>query len=302
MEDLNNTDDFLAKWASGELSEQEMNTFRQSKDYILYETILEGTKLLDVPKVDNERLFERIHEDVIKNKKVIPMIPKWLYAVAASIALIIGSTFFFNQNTTYQSGFGEQLTIILPDGSETILNAKSKLYYKKSNWKNSERTVFLEGEAFFKVKKGSTFSVKSKDRTVSVLGTQFNVNANHDFFEVICYEGKVKVANTTISKIITKGEAVRNINSSFEEWKLNDTVPSWTIGESSFTNTPLEQVITALENQYQITINSQYIDTNQRYSGGFTHTNLKNALQTIFDAMNIKFNFTDKNTIELSVK
>ncbi|WP_103069458.1 FecR family protein [Aquimarina sediminis] len=300
MEKPDNTDDFLAKWASGELSEKEINAFKKSKDYTLYETILEGTKLLDVPTVDREQLFDRIKEDVSKEKKVIPLIPRWAYAAVASIALILGYTFFFNQNITHQSGFGEQLAVTLPDGSEAILNAKSKLYYKKGNWEQTERTVFLEGEAFFKVKKGNTFTVKSDKNSVSVLGTQFNVNASAGFFEVICYEGKVKVENSTSSRIITRGQAVRSIKSSFEEWKLNDSVPSWTIGESSFTNTPLQQVISALEKQYKITIKSRNIDLAQRYTGGFAHNNLQNALQTIFDAMNIKFIFTNNDTIELS--
>ncbi|WP_074407128.1 MULTISPECIES: FecR family protein [Aquimarina] len=300
MEKSDNIDVFLAKWASGELSEEEINAFKKSKDYTLYETILEGTKLLEVPTVDREKLFDRIQEDVSKEKKVISLIPGWAYAIAASIALILGYTLFFNQNITHQSGFGERLAITLPDGSEAILNAKSKLYYKKGSWENTERIVFLDGEAFFKVKKGNTFTVKSDHNSVSVLGTQFNVNASSKFFEVICYEGKVKVENGISSKIITKGQAVRSIDSSFEEWELNDTAPSWTSGESSFVNTPLQQVISALEKQYKITIKSERIGVDQRYSGGFAHDNLQNALHTIFDAMDIKFIFIDKNTVELS--
>ncbi|WP_109302372.1 FecR family protein [Aquimarina sp. AU474] len=300
MEKSDNIDNFLAKWASGELSEEEINAFKKTKDYELYKTILQGTELLDVPTVDREQLFNRIQDDVSKNKKAIPLVPKWAYAVAASIALILGFTFFFNQNTTHQTGFGEQLTILLPDNSEAILNAKSKIYYNKGNWEGKERMVFLEGEAFFKVKKGNTFIVKSNTNTVSVLGTQFNINTNNNLFEVICYEGKVKVENNTSSRILTQGEAIRSINSSFEEWKLNDPVPSWTTGESSFTNSPLLQVITTLEKQYNITIETAKVNINQRYSGGFTHNNLQNALHTVFDAMNIKYTFIDKDSIELS--
>ncbi len=300
MEKSDNIDDFLAKWASGELSEEEINAFKKTKDYALYETILQGTELLEVPTVDREQLYNRIQEDVSNDKKVIPLLPKWIYAVAASVALIFGYTFFFNQNTTHQTGYGEQLTVILPDNSEVILNAKSKIEYNKGNWKQDKRTVLLEGEAFFKVRKGSTFRVKYNNNVVSVLGTQFNVNANTHFFEVICYEGKVKVENSALSRVITKGEGVRSINSSFEEWKLNDQIPSWTIGKSTFTNVPLQHVITTLQKQYNITIQTQKINLNQRYSGGFDHNNLQNALHTVFDAMNIKFIFTDKDNIELS--
>ncbi len=301
MEKPNNQEDFLAKWASGELSEEEVTRFKKSKDYILYETILEGTKLLDVPNVDRKELFNKIKNESSKKKKTIAFIPNWAYAIAASIALFIGYTFLFNQNTTYQSGYGEHISIQLPDGSEAILNAKSKLWYKKNNWDKGKRVVFLNGEAFFKVKHGNTFTVKHNNNSVSVLGTKFNVNVITDFFEVICYEGKVKVKGNSFSKTITRGEAIRNINSSIEEWNQNDISPTWIIGESSFKNTPLRQVITALEKQYKVTIQSNGVNLDERYSGGFTHNNLKNALHTIFDAMNINFIFTDNGTIELSV-
>ncbi len=302
MEKPDKTNDFLAKWVNGELSEEELYKFKESKDYVLYKTILEGTELLDLPEVNKKELFNRIQVEKQKEVKVKSLIPKWVYVAAACVALFFGYTFFFNQNVTFESNYGEQLAITLPDGSEVMLNAKSTLYFKKENWKGEKRNVFLEGEGFFKVKKGSAFTVTSGSNKVSVLGTQFNIIANPDFYEVGCYEGKVKVENKMSSKVITKGEGVRDVFSKLEDLRINEEIPSWIGGESSFVNTPLKQVISALEKQYNIGIRADKINQNQRYTGTFTHDNLEIALLTVFDAMDIKFIFVDKTIIVLSTE
>jgi Fe2+-dicitrate sensor, membrane component len=63
------------------------------------------------------------------------------------------------------------------------LNSSSQLSYSKNKW-DSKREVTLNGEAFFKVSKGSTFDVITLNGKVSVLGTQFNVKQRENYFEV----------------------------------------------------------------------------------------------------------------------
>ncbi|MCK8522095.1 FecR family protein [Aquimarina sp. D1M17] len=300
MEKPDKTNDLLAKWVSNELSDSELEAFEKSKDYMLYKTILEGTKLLEVPETDREKLFDRIQEDKHKETKVKRLIPNWAYGVAASVALIFGVALFLNQKISYESDFGEQLAVTLPDGSEVLLNAKSKLYYKEQGWGEEQRNVFLNGEGYFIVKKGSTFTVISGEKKVSVLGTQFNVITNSNFFEVSCFEGKVKVESGTSSKIISKGERVRDIDNTLQYDEIKEHNPTWIHGESSFSSIPLSQVIIAIEKQYNVIIKSENIDQKLYYTGAFTHDNLQNALHTVFDAMDIKFIFIDNTTIELS--
>lgn len=300
MEKNYETDDFLAKWASGELSEVEKEAFKKTEDFKYYQAILEGTEVLEVPPYSNEKLFKGVQEKILEEPKVISLIPKWAYAVAASVALLIGYVFFINNTVDYETGFGEQLAITLPDNSEVILNAKSQLEYKKRSWGTEDRTVFLSGEAYFKVEKGSRFSVESAKGTVSVLGTQFTVNSTQNTFEVICFEGKVRVERREESEIITKGEALRWAGSAFESFSLADVTPTWLQEESGFTNAPLNQVIKALENQYAVSIDQQNIDVTLRFTGSFTHGNLETALRTVFESMDITFTFEDKSHIVLS--
>jgi len=295
--------DFLAKWAAGQLSETEKAAFEKTKEYQAYKAILKGTDLLDVPKLDKEAFFKKLQQQK-KNKpkgKLITILHKWSYGVAASVILLIGYFFFFNNTIRYSTGFGEQLAITLPDNSEVMLNAKSTLSYNKKEWGN-KRTLNLEGEAYFRVAKGEIFTVETTNGNVEVLGTQFAVNTEEIIFEVICYEGKVKVTNKEVSKILTQGKAVRLIKNQFEDWESSALKPTWLQQQkSTFTNAPLVQVIKALEKQYNISIDASKIDINRlRYTGGFTHNNINKALQSVFVPLKIKSTFVQKNRIVLS--
>ena len=108
---------------------------------------------------------------------------------------------------TQTANFGEKTTFSLPDNSEVVLNSGSEINYKKWNWDNNRR-LELKGEAYFRVSKGRRFEVQTSLGKVSVLGTQFNVKARKNRFDVVCYEGRVKVnyANTQI--ILTHGQSV----------------------------------------------------------------------------------------------
>lgn len=300
----NNThnDDFLARWIAGELPEAEKIAFEKTKEFQAYKAILNGTDLLEVPKLDKDAFYEKVKQQrQVKPKgKLISLIPNWSYPVAASIALIIGYFFFFNNTISYSTDFGEQLAITLPDNSEVMLNAKSKLSYNKKNWSNN-RTLNLEGEGYFKVTKGENFTVETNHGKVEVLGTQFSVNADDTIFEVICYEGKVKVESSDNSKILTQGKAIRLFDQQSEDWELNSKAPTWLQQKSTFTNSPLPQVIKALEKQYNINIDDSKIDASKmRYTGGFTHGNLDTALKSVFAPLKIKFTFIQKNHIVLA--
>jgi len=213
-----------------------------------------------------------------------------MYAVAASLVLFLGYTFFFQQ-TNYTTQFAEQTTIELPDKSLVNLNSDSKLSFTSFNWKNN-RELILQGEAFFKVKKGQTFTVKTNEGSVTVLGTQFTVNSRENYYNVICFEGKVKVDVVgKTSVILTKGEAISVQKDTLKNYKVTTKTPDWISKESSFYDVEVLEVIEELERQYNITIKGKMHIKPSRFSGRFSHTNLKQAVKTIFVAMEIPYTF-----------
>ncbi|MEM6719527.1 MAG: FecR domain-containing protein [Bacteroidota bacterium] len=292
----------LAKWLSGELSPEEQQAFEQTEAYKTYAKIISATEKLKDPAYDEDAMLAKIKQKIDTQPKVRRLNFRYVYAAAASLVILFGLYFFLKNSTmTHQTDFGKQLAINLPDGSEVILNAKSTLDYDKDIF-HKERTLHLDGEAYFKVVKGSPFKVITKEGTVEVLGTEFNVDTNTNFFEVQCFSGKVNVTNAAnVVHILTKGKAVRTYNATVTNWTFNTTEETWTSGLSSFTETPFSEVLDALENQYQITIQNKESFAQERFTGRFVNNNLEVALKTVFEAMDIDY-FLNTNTVTLSKK
>ena len=101
----------------------------------------------------------------------------WKYAAAALFVFgLIGAGVFFTP-VEIQVPNGQLVTVRLPDNSEVTLNSGSELTYAR--WFNIlDRTVSLEGEAYFDVKSnGKKFVVNAGDAQIEVLGTKFNVQS-----------------------------------------------------------------------------------------------------------------------------
>lgn len=298
----NNFDDiFLARWINNELSVKELEDFKKSPDFLVYQKIAKMSSEFKAPEFRKQKTFDLIQGKIKekKNPKVRSLFSGWMYAAAASVIILFGLFFLLNQPTEFSTGFGEQLAVKLPDNSEVILNSKSTISFNEKEWKYN-RTVKLEGEAFFKVQKGKKFTVTTEEGNVTVLGTQFTVNSDKDFFEVQCFEGKVLAKSKSNESTLTQGNAFRKIKDSLpEEWNFTELMPNWKNGESSFKSIQLKYVIKALEKQYNIDVESSKIDVNQKFTGSFTHKNLQVALQTVFVPMKIGTTFIGDKTVKL---
>lgn len=298
MKNEHTDDTFLSRWLNNDLTNEELFSFKKTTEYKEYQKIIDATQNFNAPNFNKKEVLEKITQKTT-DKKVRKLIPNWMYAAAASVVLLLSTVYYLTgANETFSTSFGEQLALVLPDGSEVLLNSKSSITYKKSDWFNNKRTLDLKGEGYFKVKKGSTFSVNSENGSVHVLGTQFNVKTNPSYFEVLCYEGKVQVKNNSETAILTKGLSFRKIEkNNSEKGAFINTKPNWVNGESSFNKAPLHFVLAELEKQYQVKIDSSTIDLNTLFTGTFTNKNLNLALQTICAPLSIQFTVTDKKVV-----
>ena len=290
---------FLAKWLDGTISDATLKELVSEQDFIDYKKIKNGLELLGKLNRPVAPSFNTLYDSIHKkrNFKHKQASFKWGLSIAASILVVLGCYFAFNfEEITHETSYAEQKTISLPDGSEVVLNAKSAINFTEKDWRNN-RTILLKGEAFFKVKKGSTFSVQTSNGQVSVLGTQFNVKHTDAFFEVVCYEGKVSVTNNKKEYLLNPGNAIRKINGTDpEKYTSEKLFPSWVNGESSFVSVPLSYVILELEKQYNIDIDAHKIDDSIIFTGSFSNKDLKLALASVFKTMNIQF-IKDENGV-----
>ncbi len=288
---------FLAKWMEGTISEKELINLVSEEDFNVYKKIKRGILVfeeLEKPLASSYAAVQnRINHK--KKEKIKKQNIRWGVSIAASLLILFGLfTTFSNQEVVIETSVAEQKTVFLLDGSEAILNAKSKISYHRNDWEN-QREINLKGEAFFKVKKGSTFTVHTEYGNVEVLGTQFNVNNTNDYFEVTCFEGKVKVTNNASDYILKPGNSFRRINgNNIENFSATANFPTWINGESSFKSVPLKYVIIALEKQYNIEIDASRIDESLIFTGSFSHKKLEIALASVFKTMKIKYQKKEK--------
>lgn len=305
QEKYNDNNTFLAQWLAGELSDNELKTLVSESDFQAYLKLRKGIDTIEGLEASTDDSFAKIQNRITNSQTKVRSLnaKSWYIGIAASVILLFGLfSIFGNDVISLETGYGEQKTIALLDGSEVIMNSKSVITYNEGDWKN-DRKLHLKGEAYFKVKKGSTFTVVTDNGTVQVLGTQFNVNAVDDLFEVVCFEGKVRVTSQNESYNLMPTNSVRRINgNAIERWDMYNTNPRWIHGESSFKSVPLKYVVNALEAQYNIQINDQSIDNNILYTGSFTHKNLNTALKTVFKSLDIQYFEKEKGHIYLSIK
>ncbi|RIA08930.1 FecR family protein [Flavobacteriaceae bacterium MAR_2010_72] len=295
-----NSEKDILKWFDNELSEAELKDLKQSDDFKALEKIGYYASQLEAPKLDAQKALEAFKAKHTKKAgKVIHFNYKSIMKVAAVIAILLTSSYFlfFNTQQTFKTELAETRLLSLPDNSEVILNAESVLSFNKKTWQN-KRDLDLDGEAFFKVSKGQTFSVNTTAGIVKVLGTQFNVKERDNYFEVHCYEGLVSVTYNNETVKLSKGNIFRVINGTIEHFKdVSSLKPSWMQSESSFNRVPLAQVIDELERQYDINIQIDGIDTNQLYTGTFTHDNKATALESVTIPLKLSYKLDGKNVI-----
>lgn len=294
-------ENYLAKWLSDELSEEELREFKSSEAYTSYQKLKEASSRLAAPDFDADQALQRLKDEHIDNApKVITLNPfkKFLRVAAVIAVLIAGSYFYINTlDEKVSTEFAERSEVVLPDDSEIFLNADSQISYSKKNWDN-KRNVDLKGEAFFKVAKGKKFTVSTDHGTVAVLGTQFNVENRKGFFEVTCYEGLVSVTHNNKESKLPAGTSFLVINGNIVSAGTPDgSAPSWMNNESSFESIPLKYVFAELERQFNIKVTTENIDTNLLFTGSFNNTDLNMALKSISTPSKTRFTIDGDNVL-----
>lgn len=130
---------------------------------------------------------------------------RWLTgALAATVAaIVLGTVWTFHErqaDTRFQTAIGEQVAVMLPDGSSFNLNTNSRV---DVDYSQRDRVIHLErGEAYFTVAHDAQrpFWVHAGDRWVRAVGTAFNVYLRPAGVQVTVSEGTVNVVDATGSE------------------------------------------------------------------------------------------------------
>tara|TARA_R110000868_G_scaffold209275_4_gene458958 strand:- start:610 stop:1509 length:900 start_codon:yes stop_codon:yes gene_type:complete len=291
----------ILKWIDGTITDSELAELRKTPEYASLAPIIEKTSNFKKPAFNVEQALEGFNRLKQPKIKVVSFNSWKKYASIAAAVVVFASLYFVFSvsNTTVSTQYAETAIFNLPDASEVVLNSGSEIVYSKKSW-DKKREIKLNGEAFFKVSKGKTFDVVTDQGTVTVVGTQFNVNERDDYFEVSCFEGKVKVTANNKDVILTPGKTIKMINGVLGEiTDFKAETPDWLNKQSNFDNVPFTIVVQELERQFDVKINFDKSLATKQFTGGFSHTNLNEAVESIAFPMNLKFTIKDQNLIEL---
>ena len=164
----------------------------------------------------------------------------------------------FNTLTTPRGG---EYQLVLPDGTRVWLNASSSLKFP-TRFVGKERTVFLNGEAYFEVSRNEKmpFHVKlNEGMDVEVLGTHFNIMGYDDEGEIrtTLAEGKVKVSKESSTVFLTPAKQAVLSRSKKSLLIINADVNkalAWKNGMIEFDGDDLPYIMRQLSRWYDVDI------------------------------------------------
>jgi ferric-dicitrate binding protein FerR (iron transport regulator) len=205
---------------------------------------------------------------------------------------------------------GAKLETILPDGSLVKLNSESSLQYP-SNFNDSARVVYLQGEAYFEVihNPAKPFSVISKDVKTTVLGTSFVVSAYQDdqSVKIALASGKVQteilnIDNQSIN-LLTPGEYIDYKENKIEKGVFNKKeVFGWKDGLLFFKNNSYSQAIAKLERWFGVEFVLEGAQPTWRLNGEYQNANLESIVEAMSYSQGFEYEFINEKLIKIMNK
>lgn len=245
-----------------------------------------------------------------KHQSIFPKVAI-LKRIAATVIFLIATGAFYlwmsqAQHIFHQTAFGEKLELKLADGTKVTLNANSSLKYSKEN----PREVWMEGEAFFEVEKkpqtGAKFWVRTKDLSIEVLGTAFNVHSRGEKTQVILKEGKVNLQlDNGNKKEMKPGDLVSfsaKLNQVIEDKNTTnlDKRFSWKDESLFFEDISLEEAMNQIADVYGVQISyTDKVISKKRIHIGVPTTNLEICIRAMEISCQIKIE-QSKNRLIIS--
>ena len=240
-----------------------------------------------------------------KEEKKFPFVSLLKYAAMLALIVSVGlGVYQFSKVTDLQNlayteirvKNGEHKRVILPDGTKVVLNAGSFMKYPE-RFTQDFRRIEMDGEAFFEVEhdEDKPFIVSTKDASVKVLGTSFNVKA-YDVDEQILVSvryGKVQVDMTDAMMRLLPDEQLVFSRKNGEIQKRNESARHatvWIDGGLYFNKTPIRSVAKELERMYNCKIEfSGNVPYDNYIYGEHDNKSLESVLKSIQYSTDIKY-------------
>lgn len=252
-----------------------------------------------------------------KQSSKLQVIVREFLKVAAVVFLVLAVSYFYFHHKyaggepdsavqTISVPTGQRVNLVLPDGSQVCLNARSTLTYPVTFGKKT-REMTLEGEAYFEVKPDASrpFIVHSGKGEVTALGTSFYVKdfAAAPEYEATLKKGKVKVKTTAgLSdevELTPDNKAVLTTGKLCVEHVDDYTRYRWIEGLICFKNESFPAIMNELEKCYgvNIQVRNQSLGS-YMFTGKFRYTDgVDYALRVLQRDIHFKYERDDERQI-----
>jgi ferric-dicitrate binding protein FerR (iron transport regulator) len=347
MENRKNIQTLLKKQSEGTLTPLEAQQLRlllreENTDQdvkMFFEEIWEENAYNDT-NIPTEQLWQKLQEKIPVEtsekqsntyRKLIPFL-KYAALIVITISITLLAQKYLKEKQIEPVAFkleggineitvsyGSKSRVTLPDGSVVNLNSGSTLRYP-AKFSNTSRNVYLQGEAFFDVKKDPThpFLVKTDAITIKVLGTKFNVKsyADEKTIQTTLVSGAVEIysnkkelsENNKLLTLVPNQQAIieKNIenaslieNQEKKDLTVSDTlalknqidiVVAWKDNRLVFRDEKFDDLSKKLERWYDVEIDIR--DTELRtvlFSGVFVKETIEQALDALKLATPFKY-------------
>jgi transmembrane sensor len=316
----------LGKYFSGQATEDEVTTVKQwahaneqnKAEFKMLEKLWNGTEEHKTLVFDTEKAWQKVNATIntpAKNGKLVSM-PKWKAAVAIAASLVLVLAVWWitgNKGNDMHTILAETAIreVKLPDGSRVYLRKGSTLEYPEE-FAKSNRDVTLKGEAFFDVEHDPSlpFIIMAGESYIRVVGTSFSVDATAREVELIVKTGKVNFGSTTDTSnrvLVTAGEKavfVDNMIRKMPDTDINSV--AWMSKELAFEQTPLPEVVAALNDYYKVMITLKKDDSVQMSASKITDQFKDQPLSSVLNDLSLTTTYqireTSKDNYVISIK
>lgn len=196
---------------------------------------------------------------------------------------------------TFETPKGGQYRVCLPDGTKVWMNAASTLKYPASFATFKERSVSLDGEAYFEVSKdkGKPFLVTTRKQTIKVLGTHFNINAYSDEpdTKTTLLEGSIELSNDKDLKVLKPGEQAETNGSGISVSTADtDQALAWKNGDFVFEGASLRTIMRQISRWYDVEVSYEGQIADLKFGGSISRTkNINVVLRNLESTKGVHF-------------
>ncbi|MDF1696646.1 MAG: FecR domain-containing protein [Saprospiraceae bacterium] len=234
----------------------------------------------------------------------------YLARIAAVLIVVAGSIFIFNTYSQPVTGdefvsnyttTSDILEVNLEDGTNVTLDKMSDLKIVK------EREVSLIGRAYFNVSKdpNAKFKIDLPVGNITVLGTEFTVDADEITTEIYVTEGSVRYQLERRTWTLVAGDLVKVVDNEAIVVKGRDeNIDSWKNQRLIFRDANMVEVVDALARHFKrdVIIEDETQFKNCNVFDVFTNKSLNQILNGLSDTHGLSYVIRDKKVFIVSAK